>query len=109
MDVVTTNTMTNTLPSDHMLLQACRDGDAQGWSRLLDKYERLVYSIPLNYGLSREDAADIAQIVFTSLLQSLDNLREESNLAGWLATVARRHSWRLLARGRRESADPLDS
>lgn len=108
MDAVTTNIMTNSLPSDQMLLQACRDGDSQGWSRLLDKYERLVYSIPLNYGLSRDDAADIAQIVFTSLLQSLDDLREDSNLAGWLATVARRHSWRVLARGRREVSDPLD-
>jgi RNA polymerase sigma factor (sigma-70 family) len=97
------------LPSDQSLLQACRNGDEQGWSRLLDKYERLVYSIPLNYGLSHDDAADIAQIVFSSLLQSLHELHADSNLGGWLATVARRHSWRLLARRRREIPDPLDS
>jgi RNA polymerase sigma factor (sigma-70 family) len=95
--------------SDERLLQACRAGDAKGWSGLLDKYERLVYSIPLNYGLSRDDAADIAQIVFTSLLQSLDTLREDSNLAGWLATVARRHSWRMMTRRRTEQLDPLDN
>src|SRR5215207_8392306 len=101
--------MTATTSSDQLMLQACRAGDATGWSRLLDKYERLVYSIPLNYGLSCEDAVDVAQIVLTLLLHSLDELREDSNLAGWLATVARRHSWRLLARRRREQLEPLHS
>jgi RNA polymerase sigma factor (sigma-70 family) len=71
---------------------------------LLNKYERLVYSIPLRYGLSRDDAADIAQITFTILIQSLDNLSEDSRLGSWLATVARRHTWRLLERNRREIA-----
>jgi RNA polymerase sigma factor (sigma-70 family) len=69
---------------------------------VLDKYERLVFSIPLNYGLSREDAADVAQITFTILIQNLDTLREDSRLGPWLATVARRHTWRLMERYRRE-------
>jgi RNA polymerase sigma factor (sigma-70 family) len=97
------------LPSDAALLRACRAGDAQAWQQLLDKYERLVYSIPLNYGLSRDDAADITQIAFTTLIQSLDSLYEESNLGGWLALVARRQTWRLVNRRKRETLDPLDS
>ena len=71
---------------------------------MLNKYERLVYSIPLRYGLARDDAADIAQITFTILIQSLDGLSEDSRLGPWLATVARRHTWRLLERNRREAA-----
>ena len=71
---------------------------------MLNKYERLVYSIPLRYGLSRDDAADIAQITFTILIQSLDGLAEDSRLGPWLATVARRHTWRLLERNRREAS-----
>jgi RNA polymerase sigma factor (sigma-70 family) len=88
--------------SDRDLIVACRRGDSRAWRSLLDKYERLVFSIPLNYGLSREDAADITQLTFTVLIQSLDTLREDSRLGPWLATVARRHTWRLLERGRRE-------
>jgi RNA polymerase sigma factor (sigma-70 family) len=72
---------------------------------MLDRYERLVFSIPRRYGLSREDAADIAQLTFTILFQSIDKLPEDSNLGAWLATVARRHTWRLLNRGRREATD----
>ncbi len=90
--------------SDRDLIRRCRQGSAGAWRQLLNKYERLVYSIPLRYGLSRDDAADIAQITFTILIQSLDSLSEDSRLGPWLVTVARRHTWRLLERNRRESA-----
>lgn len=88
--------------NDQELIQACRKGDNRAWDKVLDRYERLVFSIPLNYGLPYEDAADICQLTFTILLQSLDSLHEDSRLAPWLATVARRHTWRLLSRRRRE-------
>ena len=90
--------------SDGDLIRRCRQGSRGAWQQLLNRYERLVYSIPLRYGLSRDDAADIAQITFTILIQSLDNLSEDSRLGSWLATVARRHTWRLLERNRREIA-----
>jgi RNA polymerase sigma factor (sigma-70 family) len=90
---------------DRDLIRRCRKGDARAWRRLLDKYERLVFSIPLKHGLSRDDAADVTQLTFSILVQSLDTLAEDSRLGAWLATVARRHTWRLLARNRRESAE----
>ncbi len=95
-------TVTN---GDQELIRACREGEANAWRNLLSKYERLVFSIPLNYGLSREDAADVSQLTFTILIQSLDKLREDSHLGSWLATVARLHTWRLLEKNRRERTD----
>src|SRR6266545_8203943 len=92
--------------TDHDLIRACRSGDARAWERLLDKYERLVFSISLNYGLTTDDAADVTQITFTILLQNLNTLPDEIRLSAWLATVARRHTWRLLARNRREAVNP---
>lgn len=92
--------------SDQELIQACRKGDARAWERLLDKYERLVYSIPLNYGLAVEDAADVGQITFTILMESLDTLRDDTRLGAWLITVAKRHTWRCLGRQRREHINP---
>ncbi|MDQ3862966.1 MAG: sigma-70 family RNA polymerase sigma factor [Actinomycetota bacterium] len=82
----------------------CRKGDLGAWQRLLDRYERLVFSVPRRYGLSREDAADITQLTFTILFQSMDSLSEDSTLGAWLTTVARRHTWRRLDRKRREEA-----
>ena len=92
------------IDSDGDLIRRCRQGSRGAWQQLLNRYERLVYSIPLRYGLSRDDAADIVQTTFTILIQSLDNLSEDSRLGSWLATVARRHTWRLLERNRREIA-----
>jgi RNA polymerase sigma factor (sigma-70 family) len=60
--------------------------------------------VPRRYGLSREDAADITQLTFTILFQSMDTLSEDSTLGAWLTTVARRHTWRRLDRKRREEA-----
>ena len=90
--------------SDRDLIRRCRQGSAGAWRRVLDNYERLVYSIPLRYGLSQHDAADVAQITFTILLQSLDTLPDNSRLGAWLATVARRHTWRFMKRNQRETA-----
>lgn len=94
--------------SDQDLIHACRKGETRAWERLLDKYEHLVFSIPLNYGLSHDDAADITQLTFTILIESLDTLREDSRLGPWLATVARRHTWRWLERIRRDAASEYE-
>lgn len=87
------------------LIRGCRGGEVDAWQRVLDRYERLVFSVPRRYGLSREDAADITQLTFTILVQSIDTLKEDSNLGAWLAVVARRHTWRLLKRNRREDGE----
>jgi RNA polymerase sigma factor (sigma-70 family) len=89
---------------DRDLILDCRNGDLGAWQRLLERYERLVFSVPRRYGLSREDAADITQLTFTILFQSIDTLSEDSTLGAWLTTVARRHTWRRLNRKHREEA-----
>jgi len=96
------------LDRDAELLAACRLGDAEAWREVLRRYERLVFSIPLRYGLSREDAADVCQSTFTALLQELDTVRDGTRLGGWLGTVARRAAWRLLDRSSRDAHDPID-
>ena len=94
----------STAESDQDLIHGCREGRPDAWERLLSKYERLVFSVPVRYGLSDDDAADVTQLTFASLIQTLDRLREDSRLGAWLVTVARHHTWRLLGRNRRETA-----
>lgn len=88
--------------SDAMLIERCRSGDRRAWRALVDRYERLVYSIPLSFGLSREDAADVAQATFGSLLDGIDSITEPDRLSAWLTTVAKRHSIRVVDRRERE-------
>jgi RNA polymerase sigma factor (sigma-70 family) len=85
------------------LLQRCRRGDQRAWREVLDHFQRLVYSIPLNLGLTAEDAADVTQATFLALMQSLDRIEEPERLGSWLTTVARRQSIRILERRTREN------
>jgi RNA polymerase sigma factor (sigma-70 family) len=88
--------------TDAELLAACREGDVDSWAEIVRRYERLVVAIARGYGLDSHAAADIAQTAFAILVQSLDRLRPDTRLAPWLATVARRHTWRALHHRSRE-------
>jgi RNA polymerase sigma factor (sigma-70 family) len=73
--------------SDERLVKACLAGDEQAWSALIDKYKNLIYSIPIKYGASPEDAGDIFQAVCLELFSQLSNLRKPAALRGWLVTI----------------------
>jgi len=70
--------------SDEHLVRECRNGNSEAWSALIEKYKRLIYSIPVKYELSREDANDIFQCVCLDLYSELPKLREPRALAKWL-------------------------
>jgi RNA polymerase sigma factor (sigma-70 family) len=75
--------------SDSHLVQKCLKGDEAAWAALIGKYKNLIFSIPMRYGFSEEDSADIFQAVCIDLLTELPRLREPNALAGWLIQVAR--------------------
>ena len=90
------------------LLRRCRDGDDEAWAELVGRYERLVFGVAVKEGLGNDDAADVTQIVFESLLTALPDLRDDERLSAWLFSVARRQAWRVRERGQRErSASPM--
>ena len=72
---------------DERLVRQCLAGDEQAWSTLLDRYKRLIYSIPVKYGLTGQEATDIFQDVCVELLEALPRLREPRALPKWLAQV----------------------
>jgi RNA polymerase sigma factor (sigma-70 family) len=72
---------------DQQLVQECLQGDERAWSRLIDKYKRLIYSVPMKYGFRPEDASDIFQTVCIDLFTNLCNLRKVGSLRSWLITV----------------------
>lgn len=74
--------------SDDRLIQECLRGNEQAWSVLIDKYKNLIYSVPIKYRASQEDAADIFQAVCLDLFNELPRLRKAGALASWLITVA---------------------
>ncbi len=78
---------TKTSWPDTRLVKECLAGNEEAWSALIDKYKNLIYSIPLKYGLSSDDAAEIFQAVCLSLLSELPKLRDAKALPAWLIRV----------------------
>lgn len=74
-------------PSDVRLVRDCLRGREEAWSALIHKYKNLIFSIPIKYGLSRDDAADVFQGVCLGLLSELPKLREPRALPKWLMQV----------------------
>jgi RNA polymerase sigma factor (sigma-70 family) len=74
--------------NDAKLVRACLASDRDAWGALLDRYKNLIFSIPIKYGFSREDAADIFQSVCVELLKGLPQLREVNALPKWIIQVS---------------------
>jgi len=83
-------------PSDTDLVARCIDGDDRAWSLLIDRYARLVYSIPARHGLGRQDGEDIFQTVWALVVKHLPTLRDARTLSAWLITTTQRETWRVL-------------
>lgn len=72
---------------DRRLVEECLSGNESAWAALVDKYKNLIYSIPVRWGFSQDDATDIFQSVAAQLLSELNRLREPDALAAWLIRV----------------------
>ena len=93
--------------SDTRLVAACLDGDERAWAALIAKYKNLIYSVPLKYGATPEEAADIFQSVCLDLFTELPRLRNTEALRGWLVTVAARLSFHWKQKRRRRAEHEL--
>lgn len=87
--------------SDEELVRLCLKGDQEAWSDLVDKYKNLIYSVPIKYGFSREEAGDIFQDVCLGLLTELKSIREPKALAKWLLMVTAHKCFRWKKRSQR--------
>jgi RNA polymerase sigma factor (sigma-70 family) len=90
--------------SSERLVGECCNGNQAAWSALIEKYKNLIFSIPIKFGLSRDDAADICQAVCVDLLSDLPRLREPRALPKWLMQA----SYHKCLRFRRQKLDLLD-
>ena len=91
-------------------MRECLKGNENAWTALIDKYKKLIYSIPFKYGASPDDAADIFQSVCVELFAELSRVRKTAALRGWIITVTTHQSFhwkrRHLKRMDLEQANP---
>src|SRR5438034_9812577 len=93
--------------SDAEIIGACLDGSEKAWQALVHRYKRLVYSVPVKWGLSPEDAVDIFQAVWLDCFRQLASLRNMERLQPWLNRVAVRKCHRFSTDKRARTEDSI--
>jgi len=93
------------MEADGALVQRARNGEAQAFGRLVQRYQRAAYAVALSVTGRHEDAEDAAQEAFLVALERLDECRSPDRFAGWLMTIVRNRSRNLV---RRESLRGMD-
>jgi len=91
--------------TDHELVAACLRGEEAAWHELIDRYNRLIFSIPLKLGLGREEATDVFQSVCLDLVAELPRLRDPQALPAWLMQITRHKVLKIKRKNERYVSD----
>src|SRR5882672_7575734 len=94
--------------SDVQIIDACLGGNEKAWQVLVLRYKRLVYSIPIKWGLSPQDSVDIFQAVWLDCFRQLASLKNIQGLQPWLIRVAIRKCHRFSQSSRARGEDSLN-
>jgi RNA polymerase sigma-70 factor (ECF subfamily) len=93
------------------LVEECRRGDPNAFSRLVALHEGLVYNLAARLLGDREEAKDVAQDVFLQIYRMLPRFEGRSSLKTWIYRIVvnqcrnRQRWWR---RRRRDKLQPLE-
>jgi RNA polymerase sigma-70 factor (ECF subfamily) len=72
---------------DLYYIDAVRKGNVQSFSVLVEKYQKLVYTLALRLLKKPEDAEEMAQDTFIKAFQKLDSYEGKSKFSTWLYSI----------------------
>ncbi|MFN0148857.1 MAG: RNA polymerase sigma factor [Dehalococcoidia bacterium] len=93
---------------DERLVLLAKDGNLEAFNRLVERYQRPVYSLCYRLLGFREPAEDATQETFLSAYRSLDRFAG-GNVRSWLLRIAANESKDELRRQKRKVSDSLDA
>lgn len=73
---------------DGQLVRSALDGDSTAFSRLYERYGRVVHGLLLAR-VGRDEVEDLVQDVFLTAWRRLGDLRDPAAFGGWIAMIAR--------------------
>lgn len=98
--------------AERALVDRCRQGDGEAFSRLVALHERMVFSLALRLLGDVEEARDLSQEVFLQVYRHLSRFEGRSSLKTWIYRIVvnqsrnRQRWWR---RRRKERSCPLEA
>lgn len=96
-------------PDDLELVSLARQGRWDAFETLVTRFEPRVFGLAWRILQQREDAEDVTQQTFLSVMEHLDSFRAESSLATWVLRIATNHALKLLRKRRGLVMVPLET
>ncbi|OIQ12423.1 RNA polymerase sigma factor [Neomoorella thermoacetica] len=75
------------MPSDEELLARSRDGDAEAFTLLVERYQRMLFTIAYRFLGNTEDAGDAAQEALVRAFKNLAAFRGQCSFKTWLQHI----------------------
>lgn len=92
---------------DRQLVHRARQGDFAAFEELVAKYERRLYRVALRIVGQTQDAEEVVQQTFLSVVEHLAEFREEATFYTWLMRIGTNHALALLRRRKIRQTVPL--
>lgn len=93
---------------DRSLVEQAKAGDFAAMESLLVKYERQVFGVARRIVQQHQDAEEVTQQTFLSVIEHLGEFREESQFRTWLLRIATNHAVALLRKRAVRAGPSLD-
>ena len=90
------------------LLNAAKAGDFAAFEKLVTLHQDGLYALAMRMLRSREDAEEVVQDTFLSVLEHLQDFRGDASFRTWLIRIATNHALKVLRRRRLRRSVPLE-
>jgi RNA polymerase sigma-70 factor (ECF subfamily) len=87
---------------DRELVHRAKKGDFEAFESLVSLYERRIYGLALRIVRQQQDAEEVVQQTFLSVVEHLSEFREEARFSIWLMRIATNHALLLLRKRSRQ-------
>jgi len=93
---------------ESLLIKKAKQGNQQSLSELVNRYSERVYNLALRILRNKEDAEDILQETFLTVLKKLSDFDERSSFFTWIYRIATNASLMKLRRKKITASEYLD-
>lgn len=93
------------------VIEGCKAGDEKAFSEIVLTYQKKVFNIAFRMLGNREEAKELSQEVFLTVLESIKDLKEAIKFESWLTQITLNHCrnrWKYLKRRQYFKTDSLD-
>ncbi|MCP4138612.1 MAG: sigma-70 family RNA polymerase sigma factor [bacterium] len=94
---------------DEVIVKRILNGDTDSFTIIVDRYQKIVFSIGMRFFKNEDDSYDFAQEVFIKAYRKMDSFKERSPFRFWLTRIAYNHGINKIKAGKEEIKLPEEA